>query len=321
MKAPEALSLERAAGLFALFGDETRVRLVWLLSEAELSVAEICRVTELAQSRVSGHLAKLREGGLLSARARGASNLYRVDVDQLAPEGRALLGVFSDRLRDSVLDGDRRRLAEALAARTGGETWPESIAGEMERHYSPGRTWEALGNALFGLLSLGEVLDVGCGDGHLATLLEGRCAHYLGVDVSPKVVEAAERRARGRADGAAGAGRVRFEVADMHALPLPDESVDVALLLHVLGYSTEPGLALREAARVLRPGGRVVVSTLLEHPHAEVTARYGHVNAGLEPPALRRLLKRAGMAPQFCEITSRERRAPHFQVLTAIATK
>jgi ubiquinone/menaquinone biosynthesis C-methylase UbiE/DNA-binding transcriptional ArsR family regulator len=321
MNGAEPLSLERAAGLFALFGDETRVRLLWLLTEAELSVAEICRVTELAQSRVSGHLARLRDGGLLSARARGASNLYRVDDEQLSPEGRALLAVFSERLRDSVLDGDRRRLAEALAARTGGETWPESIAGEMERHYSPGRTWEALGNALFGLLSLGDVLDVGCGDGHLAALLEGRCARYVGIDVSPKVIEAAARRVLGSAEGSAVAQQVRFEVGDMHALPLADASVDVALLLHVLGYSNEPSLPLREAARVLRPGGRVVVATLLEHPHAELTARYGHVNAGLQPIALQRLLERAGMTPQFCEITSRERRAPHFQVLTAIATK
>lgn len=321
MKESEALSLERAAGLFALFGDETRVRLIWLLSEAELSVAEICRVTELAQSRVSGHLAKLRDGGLLAGRARGTSNLYRVDADQLPPEGRALLALFAERLRDSVLDGDRRRLDEVLQARTGGETWPESIAGEMERHYSPGRTWEALGNALFGLLQLGEVLDVGCGDGHIASLLEGRCARYVGMDVSPKVIDAARRREQGRAEGSPSVRSVRFEVADMHSLPLPDQSVDVVLLLHVLSYSSEPALALREAARVLRPGGRVVVSTLLEHPHADVTARYGHVNAGVKPTDLRSLLERAGMTPQFCEITSRERRAPHFQVLTAIALK
>ena len=140
MKGAEPLSLQQVAGLCGLFGDETRVRLLWLLSQAELSVAEVCRVTELSQSRVSGHLARLREGGLLSSRARGSSNLYHVEVEQVPPEGRALLQLFTERVADSVLDGDRRRLAEALRARTGGQTWPESIAGEMERHYSPGRT-------------------------------------------------------------------------------------------------------------------------------------------------------------------------------------
>ena len=319
MKGAEPLSLQQVAGLCGLFGDETRVRLLWLLSQAELSVAEVCRVTELSQSRVSGHLARLREGGLLSSRARGSSNLYHVEVEQVPPEGRALLQLFTERVADSVLDGDRRRLAEALRARTGGQTWPESIAGEMERHYSPGRTWEALGNALFGLLHLGDVLDVGCGDGHLASLLEGRCARYIGVDVSAKVVDAARQRAQHRESPLR--TDVSFEVGDMHALPVADAAVDVVLLLHVLGYSPDPKRALGEAARVLRPGGRVVVSTLLEHPHAELTARYGHVNAGVEPGALRRLLRRAGMTPQFCEITSRERRAPHFQVVTAIATK
>jgi ArsR family transcriptional regulator len=229
--------------------------------------------------------------------------------------------VFAGQLRDSVLDGDRRRLVEVLSARLGGETWPETIAGEMERHYSPGRTWEALGNALLSLLNLGDVLDVGCGDGHLATLLEGRCAQYVGVDVSPKVIEAAARRTRGSGRDQVFPSRARFAVGDMHAMPLEDATVDVALLLHVLGYSHDPALALSEAARVLRPGGRVVVATLLEHPHADVTSRYGHVNAGLQPGGLARLLERAGMTTQFCEITSRERRPPHFQVLTAIATK
>ncbi len=312
-----ALSLEGAAALCALFGDETRVRLMSLLAEAELSVAEICRVTELAQSRVSGHLARMREGGLVISRARGSSNLYRVDADQLSPEGRALFTLMGERLADVVLEGDQRRLQEVLAARAGGETWPESIAGEMERHYSPGRTWEALGNALFGLLELGDVLDVGSGDGHLAALLDARCRSYLGVDASPKVVEAA--RARG-----AGRGRAcepEFLVGDMHALPVEDEAVDVALMLHVLGYSTTPARALSEAARVLRPGGKLVLATLAAHPHADLTARYGHVNAGFEVPALRRMLRRAGVPPQICEITSRERRAPHFQVVTAIATK
>jgi ubiquinone/menaquinone biosynthesis C-methylase UbiE len=84
------------------------------------------------------------------------------------------------------------------------------------------------------------VLDVGCGDGHLAALLEGRCARYVGIDVSPKVIEAAARRVLGSAEGSLVAQQVRFEVGDMHALPLGDASVDVALLLHVLGYSTSP---------------------------------------------------------------------------------
>jgi ubiquinone/menaquinone biosynthesis C-methylase UbiE len=88
----------------------------------------------------------------------------------------------------------------------------------------------------------------------------------VGIDVSPKVIEAAARRVLGSGGDSLVAQRVRFEVGDMHALPLGDASVDVALLLHVLGYSTEPVVALREAARVLRPGGRVVVATLARAP-------------------------------------------------------
>jgi ArsR family transcriptional regulator len=165
-----------------------------------------------------------------------------------------------------------------------------------------------------GLLRLGDVLDAGAGDGATAQLLAPRARSITCVDVSEKLVEAARVRLAGHANA-------RCEVADLHDLPFGDGSFDQVLLLNVLPFLKQPGAALAEAARVLRPGGALALVTLAAHEHLDVTAAYGHVHAGFAPANLRRLLGKAGLDVETCDITSRERRAPYFQVVTAFANK
>jgi ArsR family transcriptional regulator len=184
----------------------------------------------------------------------------------------------------------------------------------MERHYSPGRTWEATARGLLAFVQLGDVLDVGSGDGAVAQLLAPRARSICCVDRSERVVDAARARM-------AGLGNVRSCVADMHALPFTDAAFDQVLHLNTLTYSDRPRLALAEAARVLRPGGTLTVVTLAEHRQAEVTAAYGHCQSGFAPERLRGWLLDSGLAVQSCSITSRERRPPHFEVVTAEATR
>jgi ubiquinone/menaquinone biosynthesis C-methylase UbiE len=120
----------------------------------------------------------------------------------------------------------------------------------------------------------------------------------------------------------AGQRNVAFAPGDVHALPFPDQRFDQVLLMHVLTYARDPSLALREAGRVLRPGGALLVSTLARHENTGVTAGYGHVNAGFSPRTLHGWLTReAGLVVERCEITSRERRPPHFCIITAFARK
>jgi ubiquinone/menaquinone biosynthesis C-methylase UbiE len=102
---------------------------------------------------------------------------------------------------------------------------------------------------------------------------------------------------------------------------VPDRSFDHVLLFNVLADAERPARVVGEAARVLRPGGSLVLVTLAPHGHAEVTAAYGHVHAGFEPATLRAMLRRAGLEVDRCEVTSRERREPHFQVVTAFARR
>lgn len=308
---PAARTLTDTTALLGALGDETRVRLLCLLTAEALTVADLLSVTQIPQSSVSSHLRKLREAGLVRSQPRGKKRLYRAE---LPPNVEAVWEHLRSPLSDAVIDGDARRLAALLEARQRDEPWPDTIAGEMERHYSPGRTWEASARGLVGLLRLGDVLDIGCGDAHLGALLETQYKSYTGVDSSEKLLAAAQQRLR-KHQG------VSLVLGDMLALPLDDAAYDVTLMHHVLSYAQSPETALAEATRVTRPGGRIGILTLAAHPHEAVVAPYGHINLGFEPDALRHLLEGLGLQVDLCRITSRERNAPHFQVITAFATK
>lgn len=308
------MNVATTVDLLHLFGDQTRVRLVSLLARDELTVAEITTVTQLPQSRVSTHLGKLREAEVLRDRKDGASTFYALNEQGMPDEARKLWSLVQRELDDGVIESDRRRSEAVVRARNGRGRWPEVIAGEMERHYSPGRTWEATARAFVGLLRLGDVLDVGAGDGTIAQMIAPRAASYAAIDASEKLVAAARARL-------AGVPGVRCLQGDAHALPFDDASFDAVLLLNVLTCAEHPTRVLAEAARVLRPGGTAVVVTLDAHDHLPVTSAYGHLHAGFRPATLRRHLEKAGLEVRRCEVTSREKRAPHFAVVTAFADK
>jgi SAM-dependent methyltransferase len=300
-------------GVLHLFGDPTRVRLVALLARHELTVAELTSITDLPQSRVSTHLGKLRDAGVLRDRRSGASTVYALNDGDMPAAARRVWSLVEAEADDAVLDADRARADALVRARERGAGWPDAVAGQMERHYSPGRTWEATARAFLGLVRLGDVLDAGSGDGTIAQLVAPRARSVTCLDRSEKMLVAA----RGRLAGLP----VRFLRGDLHAIPADDGTFDQVLLFNVLTHATAPARALAEAARVLRPTGTLAVVTLAPHKHADVTAPYGHVHAGFPAPALRRMLGRAGLDVAQCEVTSRERRAPNFQVITAFASK
>jgi SAM-dependent methyltransferase len=300
-----------AVGALQLFGDPTRLRLAALLARHELTVTEITAVTGLGQSRVSTHLAKLKEAGVLRDRREGLSTRYGLAAGDVPGAVGALWGVLRERLGDEAIADDLRRCAEVLR---GGREWPDAVAGRMERHYSPGRTWEALARAFLGLADLGDVLDMGSGDGTVAELVAPRARSVLCVDRSARIAEAAHARLRGRPN-------VRVAVGDVEHVPAADATFDQVLLFNVLPCCTRPSRAVSEAGRVLRPGGRVVAVTVAPHRSIEHAASYGHRHAGVAPERLRRWLVRGGLRVEACDVTSRERRDPPYDVVTAFASK
>ncbi len=307
-------SVAHAVDLMRLFGDPTRVRLAALLAADELTVAEITRITELPQSRVSTHLGKLREAGVLRDRRQGASTFYSMNDGAMPAEARKLWTVVADTVDEPVLRADKDRCDALVRARVRGKSWPDSVAGQMERHYSPGRTWEATARGFLGLLHLGDVLDAGSGDGALAELLAPRARSVTCLDRSDRVLAAARERLSRLPN-------VAYALGDVQALPFPDAHFDQVLLFHVLVYADDPRRALAEAARVCKPGGDVVVTTVAAHEERDVTAAYGHLHAGLSPRKLGGWLSAAGLSVNLCEITSREKKPPHFEVVTAFAHK
>ena len=153
-------SLGSTSNLLTLLAEPSRVRLLALLAERELTVAELTRITELGQSRVSTHLGRLREAGLVRDRRVGGSTFYGLTNGEMPSEARKLWAVVAEELDDAQLETDRARCAAVLRARHGAARWPESVAGEMERHYSPGRTWEALAGGLIGLVVLNFLMTL-----------------------------------------------------------------------------------------------------------------------------------------------------------------
>jgi ArsR family transcriptional regulator len=309
-----AMDLQLATHHFRLLADSTRLRLLLLLDQEELSVAELAAITQLAQPRVSTHLAKLKEAGLVTDRRDGVFVYYRIASAITDPSLDELWQLLRRNTSDPLAQQDLQRIVHVLNKRAGAHTWADSVAGDMERHYSPGRTWEATARGLVHLLEPGDVLDVASGDGVLAELLAPSAASIVCLDISKRVAEAGRRRLKTSRN-------VTFEVGDMHALPFADASFDTVLLMHALTYTADPAQVFREAARVLRPAGKLLAVTLQRHRHRKAVEPYNHVNLGFTRQQLEKLSRSAGLSVRTCTVSAIEKRAPNFSVLSLCAIR
>jgi ArsR family transcriptional regulator len=270
--------------------DPTRLRLLHLLERAELGVAELCAVLKLPQSTVSRHLKVLSADGWLLARNRATSRLYR--QAELDAGARKLWRLAREQtVAWAVLEQDRLRLDRLLASRRGeAERFFAGAAAEWERMraelYGQGFVVEALCAAL---PRSWTVADLGCGTGDLAARLAGRVRQVHAVDRSAAMLKVAERRWGDREN-------LTFWPSELGQLVLPDAICDAAFLFLVLTYQEDPAPVLREAARILRPGGRLVVADLTVHADDEFRRRMGQARDGFQVPELEALLAAAGLA-------------------------
>lgn len=307
------MDLASASSVLRLLADPTRVRLLALLELEELTVAELAAVLHLAQPRVSTHLAKLKEAGLVRDRRAGVSAYYRANSEGEEAQ-RTLLDTLRHSIDDALLREDTARLPSVLAQRAGADGWADTVAGDMERHYSPGRTWETLSRSLLQLLDTGDVLDIASGDGITAELLAPHARSIVCLDSSERVVQAAAKRLSAFSN-------VQVIQGDMQALELDDQRFDLVLMLHALTYAENPAKAVAEAARVLRPGGRLLAVTLGQHDHRTAVEPFDHRNLGFQSEQLGEFAQAAGLEVISCHQISRERKAPHFEVISLLARK
>jgi ubiquinone/menaquinone biosynthesis C-methylase UbiE len=191
---------------------------------------------------------------------------------------------------------------------------PESAILDLDRDYSPGRTWQSLALGAASLLRLGDVLDVGCGDGTVASVLAPYCRTLTCIDNDERAVHAARERL-------ASHSHARVDVCDVQALPYRDESFSDVLLFHTLTYAEHPKRALLECARVLRPGGRAVLLCLDEHEQQEINEAYGLLHSGFSVRKLRTLLQAVGLQVSRAEVACKEARKPNLRVVLAEAEK
>lgn len=308
------MDLQAATHHCRLLADPTRLRLLLLLEQEEFSVAELSGITQLAQPRVSTHLAKLKEAGLVSDRKDGVFVYYRIATGIQDKSLADLWQLLKSNTSDPLLQQDLDRIVQVLNKRKGASTWADSVAGDMARHYSPGRTWEATARGLVHLLNPGDVLDVASGDGVLAELLAPTARSIVCLDISERVVQAGRKRVRSFPN-------VKFEQGDMHSLPIADCSIDTVLLMHALTYTTQPQQVFDEVARVMRPAGQLLAVTLQKHHHEKAVEPYNHVNLGFTTRQLEQHSERAGLEVRQCAVSAIERRTPNFSVLSLSAIK
>lgn len=268
-----------------------RLRICRLLEWHELSVGEVSRVVQLPQSTVSRHLKMLTDAGWLAKRAEGTATFYRLILDELAPDSRALWLVIREQINEpAVVDEDDRRLGSVLAERrTDSLSFFGRVAGEWDSVRSElfGRDFTA--GALLGLLPREWVVaDVGCGTGNGAELLAPRVREVIAIDQSGPMLEAAAKRLSGHRN-------VRFAQGSIESLPLERAAVDACVCVLVLHHVAEPEDGLREMARITRPGGAVLVIDMYEHDHREFRRTMGHQHQGFSEKAVRAMFERAGL--------------------------
>jgi ubiquinone/menaquinone biosynthesis C-methylase UbiE/DNA-binding transcriptional ArsR family regulator len=308
------MDLQKASHHCRLLADTTRLRLLLLLEREELSVAELSAITQLAQPRVSTHLARLKEAELVVDRREGVFVYYRIASTIEDPSLKAMWAVLREGTQDPIIAQDLSRIPAVLNKRMGGSTWADAVAGDMERHYSPGRTWEATGRSLVQMVDPGHVLDIASGDGALAELLSPVSLSVTCLDLSERVVEAGRKRL-------ATNGNVTFNIGDMHELPVESGFFDTVLLMHALTYTNQPGKVFAEVFRALKPGGKLLAVTLNEHSHEKAVQPFDHVNLGYAPEALTSICKKSGFEVISCLVSTVEKRTPNFAVLTLSARK
>ena len=304
--------MKAATGLYRLLGDEARLRLLRVLSLERLNVTELTAVLALAQSGVSRHLGLLRRAGLVQESREGGYAYYTAGPTPEHADVWALLERhFADAAGDPVVRADEARLREVQRARK------ERFATHGTEHGQlvPGRSWAAWARALGLLLPPWRVADVGCGEGYLTVETARWASHVVAVDRSPEVLARARALASRR-----GVANVSWEVGEIEALPLPDASVDLVLLSQALHHAADPSRALREACRVLVPGGRVLILDLRRHDQAWVKERLDDRHLGFDDAELVDLLAAAGFVESRTATGASLADGP-FAVVVASATR
>ena len=309
---------ERDVAILRALGDETRLRLLSVLAQEEMSVRELQKILQLGQSTVSGHLSTLRGAGLVSSRRVGRHTRYALaqttGPGAVGQQVSSWLATLAPRLSLDPLD--QAAVQRALVDRRSADARElERLSAVIGKGSQPGRTWEGLCRSSLLLVPPMDVLDVGIGTGELSLLLARGAHSFTALDINPSALREVEKRARSLGIG------IECLCQDAHDPKLGQRTFDLVLFSQSLQYLERPEQAIRACSGSLRPGGRLMLLDLLAHNETWVGQRLGHQQLGFTPEQFRSFAEDTGLRVLELEIVHRESRPPHFQSLVLLAER
>lgn len=295
-----------------VISDPTRLRILSILIDEELSVAELQEVLNMGQSRISTQLSQLKGEDLVSDRRVGKNNLYTASIPtNLSAIITAAIAEIPETQEDSAalthLINKRKDKSRAYF---------DELAGKFGKHYVPGRSWKALAEALLKVLNYETVADLGAGEGTLSQLLAQRAKHVIAIDNSEKMVEFGKKLAKDHK-----LPNLEYRLGDISEPPIDDAAVDLCIFSQALHHAERPRKALREAFRLLKPGGTLIVLDLLQHNFEQARELYYDIHLGFTEVQLSTMIADAGFQEIDVIVADKELEAPHFQTLLGVARK
>ncbi len=295
--------------------DPTRLRLLRLLGQTELTVAEMQEILSMGQSRISTHLAQLRQAGLVADRRAGKNIYYGLAPNSSQKPWFRLMEDSAAELAET--DRDDRALGLVLKKRQDtAREYFDRLAGKFGRSYCPGRSWQGLSHLLLTLVPRVVVADLGAGEGTLSQLLARSAEKVIAIDNSEKMVEFGSNVAREN-----GFTNLEYRLGDIEAPPIESNSIELAILSQALHHASSPILALQAAHKILKPGGKILILDLLAHNFEQARELYADLWLGFGEAELLEMLEQSGFQNAEVAVVSKESDAPHFQTLLASATK
>ncbi len=299
-----------------LLADWTRLRIISLLRAEELSVAELQEILGMGQSRISSHLALLRQAGMVSHRKEGKRSFYSLNtkitgddslIDSACKAISQETGILEDESNLRRILAKRRKIAEKYF---------NDVAGSLGKKYCPGRSWKAIGHFLLHLTPPLIIADLGSGEGELAQILARRAKKIYCIDNSPRMVKAGTELARSH-----GLKNLHYKLGDIEDVPLQADCCDIALLSQSIHHAPNPQRAVNEAFRILKPAGRVIILDLKNHNFEKTRDLYADYWLGFSENQIYQFLCQAGFENAEVDIVLREEKEPHFEVILGSGLK
>jgi len=289
-----------ALDIFRALADATRLRILALLRSMELSVGELAQVLGQSQPRVSRHVKILCDAGLAERRKEGSWVFVALGKAARVEPVLASLDSWGKLESDHWAVADAARLAAVRADRAASAAgWFEANAGQWDAirslHIAESEVEAAIAQIL-GEAPIGQLIDIGTGTGRMLELFAARAQNALGIDRSSEMLRLARAKLSER-----GLANAELRQADLYALPLGDGAADVAILHHVLHFAQQPGAAIAEAARVLSPGGRLLIADFAPHDREELRTRDAHTRLGFSDEQIAAWFDAAGLMPARTE--------------------